>query len=818
MFKKSNTQTLSTGLVLILIAAMNLFSSCNSKETDPEKSDNDFKGNALWIGVPDDQTLSDSLMYLDNPSPLFRKEFTVNPDIEKASLYITAAGYYHARINGERIGKNYLDPAWTNFARRVYYTEYDLTSELKAGPNCLGVMLGNGFYNPLPLRMWGHRNIRNELPTGQPEFIAKLRLEYENGKTEEIVTDSSWKYNFGPIIRNSVYLGDVYDAGKELEGWDKEGYDESSWSVAIAGKGPGGDLQKAFFPPVRIRELIKPVSINPVSNGKCIVDMGVNFTGHYRIHLRGQTGDTVSFRFGERIYEDGELNPMTTVAGQIKRAGVGGPGAPAIAWQTDSFIFGAENEALYSPEFTFHTYRYMEISGLNYEPSLSEVEGISLNTSVIPNSSFSCSSELINSIQVITERTFLANLISVQSDCPAREKFGYGGDLNATNEAYIYNFDMQSIYCKTVYDWVDAVKDSVFVDTAPFVGIKYCGLSWESSLLTTQYFLYLYYNDTDIIKELYEFDLEWMEKAALIHPDGIVDSGLSDHESLEPVPVELTGTSHYLQCARIMAEFAAVMDDPENEKRFNALAGSLKEKILEMYWKKAVDGPINRQTLFATLIYHDIIPQDEITAAADSLKKAITDQPSGHFITGIFGTKYIMEALSKTGNSETVFDIVNSTSYPGWGFMVDNGATTIWETWKESDNTFSNCHPMFGSVSEWLFRWLGGIRPDPDYPGFSKFQINPSIPANLPEVDCSYSSPHGKIVSNWINDGNGKQVYDISVPEGSIAMVKLQARENQDISMLKASHDKSFSPEKDESGSFSFELEAGDYTIVVQDN
>ncbi|MFC1726299.1 family 78 glycoside hydrolase catalytic domain [candidate division KSB1 bacterium] len=771
--------------------------------------------NALWIGAQEDTLINDTLLYGENPAPVFRKEFIVNNDIHSATLFITAAGYYSASLNGKKTGKNYLDPAWTNYAKRIYYSEYDLTTDVKQGGNCLGVTLGNGFYNPLPLKMWGRLNLRNFLPTGRPVFIAKLKIEYSNGQTEEIITDNSWKFFYGPIRKNNVYLGEVYDAGDEIEGWETVGFDDSIWKESVINEGPGGKLQKAFFPPVQITDIIVPVSISPASNGKYLVDMGVNFTGIYRIHLKGEPGDTISFRFGERIYDNGELNPMTSVAGQIKRAGIGGPGAPAVAWQADKFIFGDKTDQWFSPEFTFHTYRYMEISGLRRQPDISEIEGIALNTNVEHYGSFSCSSELINSIQNAAKRTFLANLISVQSDCPAREKFGYGGDLNAASEAFIYNFDMQDFYRKTIYDWIDAINDSAFIDTAPFVGTQYCGLSWESAFLITQYNLYLYYNDTAIVKELYEMDLKWMEKVSGIFPDGIVKTGLSDHESLEPVPVELTGTSHYLQCARIMKRFADFMGDTENADKFEKLADHLKTIILDKFWRKPVTYSINKQTLFAVLLYHGIIPADAISAAADSLLESLSTEPSGHFSTGIFGTKYILEALSKTGNTNTVYKIVNSTSYPGWGFMIDRGATTIWETWKESDNTYSNCHPMFGSVSEWFYRWLGGIRPDPDYPGFEKFIINPSLPEGLSHIDCSYNSPFGEIVSNWINHGKDKQEFKIKIPNGSEAFVKLPVSEHQTITVLENSSNNSFSPYRDEKNFSKFVLSPGKYTISV---
>jgi len=769
-------------IVLFLFIAF----SCAQTSEQTDKVAFGENDKAEWITDDRELPLHDSLFYRDWPSPLFRKEFAVDNEIENATLYITAAGYYKATINAQPVGKNVLDPAWTDYSKRIYYSEYDVTSSLANGTNCLGVSLGNGFYNPLPLRKWGRRNLRNDLKkVGNPAFIAKLVITLTNGKTREIVSDNTWKFALGPLLQNDVYIGNVYDARRKKLGWNTPGYDDASWNFAQKAESPGGELQKAFFPPVQVVKELTPVEIYSPENGIFIADMGVNFTGTYKIKISGNKGDTVTFRFGERVYDDGKLNPMTTVAGQIKRKGVGGPGAPDIAWQTDSYIVGDTAETWFTPEFTYHVYRYMEITGLNEKPQISDIKGLFIHSNVGNESSFSCSSDLLNSIQEATERTFLANLVSVQSDCPAREKFAYGGDLNATSESFIYNFDMQAFYRKTIYDWVDAMNDSTFVDTAPYTGIEYCGISWESAFLITQYYLWLYYDDIEIIKELYELDNKWMDKVARIHPDGIVDEGLSDHESMEPVPVQLTGTAHYLQCARIMQTFARVMGDKENEQKYQKLTERLKNFIKAEFWDKPVKGKINRQTLFSILLYHEIIPEKDLNAARDSLLMAVNNGPSGHFNTGIFGTKYVLEALSEYVGPEKVFEIVNSTEFPGWGFMIDNGATTIWETWKESDNTYSNCHPMFGTVTEWYYRWLAGIKPDPENPGFKEFFITPSTPEGLKYVACSYESPFGEIVSNWRQEKSGEYIFEIKIPSGSKAQLALPDKEEKQIILEK---------------------------------
>ncbi|MFO7824362.1 MAG: family 78 glycoside hydrolase catalytic domain [Cyclobacterium sp.] len=768
---------------------------------------------AEWIQVAEQLPESDSLFYLTRPAPLFRKEFNLTDHIDSAKLFITSAGYYKASINGQPIGKNILDPAWTDYSKRIYFTEYDLTSQIKEGDNCLGVSLGNGFYNPLPLRKWGRRNPREDLQVGKPTFIARLLIFYQDGTRKEIHSDDSWKYNYGPLLKNSVYIGVAYDQRQEIDGWDTPGFDDEAWQAAQTGKGPGGRLQAAFFPPVQVREEISPDSIYTQEEGVYMVDMGVNFTGTYRIKLSGNPGDTVSLRFGERVYEDGSLNPMTTVVGQIKREGIGGPGAPEVAWQTSSFILG-DTPAWFSPDFTYHTFRYMEIKGLKEPPRLSDITGLYFHTQVDRENQFTSSNALLNDIQEATERTFLSNLISVQSDCAVREKFGYGGDLNATSESFIYNFDMKDFYRKTVYDWVDAMNDSTFVDTAPYAGIKYCGISWESAFLITQYYLYLYYNDTDLVEELYELNLQWMEKAGRIHPEGLVDAGLSDHESLEPVPVQLTGTAHYLQCARIMKKFAAKMGDKQNEEHFGALAENLKNQIKATFWEQPVVEEINKQTLFSTLLYHDIIPEQDLDAARDSLVQAVQNGPSGHFNTGIFGTKYVLETLSEHASINEVYAIVNSTQYPGWGHMIERGATTIWETWKESDNTFTNCHPMFGSVTEWYYRWLGGIRPDPDYPGFREFVLAPRVPDKLESIATEYHSPYGEIVSNWKKGSAGEVTYELKIPIGSSARVSLEVEPDQKLLLERM--EQGFNPENIKGlASGNFKLEAGTYTIRI---
>jgi len=810
-------------------------------------STNPFQ-NANWIGDAKQKPALDSLFYEDDPAPLFRKSFVSSRRVKKARLLITAAGYYQVSINGKKINRNYLDPAWTDYSKRIYYSEYDINDFLVCGKNTIGVILGNGFYNPLPLTFWGHLNLRDYLTIGRPIFISKIIIEYTNGDFQEIPSDTTWKYSYGPILRNNVYLGEKYDANKEIQNWNTSKFDDKNWNYAISKNPPKGKLVENFFPHIQQVSSITPIKINQHQNGKIIVDMGVNFTGTFNMRIRGHQGDSVYFRFGELLYPNGEINPMTAVAGQIKTKGKGGDGAPDLAVQSGTYIFGDKTDVWYSPIFSFRVYRYMEITGLKYQPKTEDIEGVVLSSNVLNNNAFSCSSDLVNSIQNATRRTFLSNLMSVQSDCPGREKFGYGGDLYASNEAFITNFDMQTFYRKTLYDWVDAVNDSNFIDGAPYVGLSYCGLSFEAVILELQDKLLTYYGDTAIVKELYDFNLKWMEKADRIHPLGIVDNGIGDHESIINVPVQLIGTASYLNSAKIMIRLSKFMKDKKNEVKFSMLKNKIENELLKMYWNNssyellnkqsfetsmryistlpdkekedAIDKLkkskelFNKQTLYAVLLYFDVLNEKDSKTAIDSLLKAIDISPNGHFTTGIFGTKYIVEALSKNGLSDKVFEIVNSSEFPGWGYMIDSGATTLWEHWAGSDDVYSNNHPMFGSISAWFYRYLGGIRPIAEYYGFKKFIIAPIIPSGLKYMNCEYQSPYGKIVSNWKKTQSG-YTFQIIVPVGTIAILNLPFNNTTKIELKKTNSKKDTSPNIQLMNDTKFELTEGCFEINI---
>lgn len=741
--------------------------------------------NAQWVNDGKQNPTREDDFYADDPAPLFRKEFRLTQPIRRARLYVTGLGYYEARLNGARIGDQLLDPGWTAYGERVFYSTYDLTRQLRGGTNCLGVTVGNGWWNPLPLRMWGHRNIRESLAVGRPQFIAQLEIEFADGSTQRVVSDGSWKVAEGPIRFNSIYLGEKYDARRELPGWDQPGFDDSNWRSAKSALEAVGQLEAQPQPPIRVTERFKAVHVSEPQPGVFIYDLGRNCSGWASLRFDEPAGTKIVLRYGELLNPDGTLNPLTSVCGQIKGPrknpstvtnDASGPSAPAVAWQTDTYIANGAGAAVYRPHFTFHGFRYVEVTGISKPLPLPAVEGFQLGSDVADVGEFACSNELLNRIQQMCRRTFRANLFGVQSDCPHRERFGYGGDIVATSEALIMNFDMNRFYAKTVNDWADAARpDGMLTDTAPFVGIQYCGVGWAMAHPLLMRELERYYGNRRLLEEQYDVAKRWLELVAAQNTNGIISSGLSDHEALTPSPAPPLVTPLYFQSARILGEMASWLGRTNDAAEFATLA----EKIRSAYQSQFIEIATGRvgpgtQASQSFALYSGLVPTEIAPKALDVLLENIRDERHGHLSTGIMGTKFMLDVLSRNGQAETAYGMVTQTNFPGWGWMLANGATTLWEHWALSTNTHTHDHPMFGSVSQWMMQWLGGIQPAPDAIGFDRIVIRPQIVADLSWVKSSYNSVRGPIVSNWRRK-NGKVHFEIVVPANTTAQIYIPA-------------------------------------------
>lgn len=741
---------------------------------------------AQWIDDGRDNPTDDKDFYLPDPAPLMRQEFTLSKPVLRARLHVAGVGYALTSLNGKRLSEQALDPPWTAFDKRILYRTHDVTAALTQGANCMGIALGNGWFNPAPLRMWGHRNIRGSLAVGRPRAIACLVVEHPDGTQTTITTGSSWQVAQGPTIRNSIFLGEERDALRAINGWDNAGFDASAWKTVRVSDAPLETLKPILdMPPVRETETFPVLSIKPISGGLHIVDFGKNFTGVPEIEFDVPAGTKIVLRYGEILNADGTLNPLTSVCGQIKgmrknnkgeESPIGGPGAPAIAWQQD--VYSARGgKQTYRPDFTFHAFRFMEISGLMEAPKPESIRGIRLHSDLPDAGSFSCSNELFNRIQEITQNTFRNNVISTQSDCPHRERFGYGGDIAVTSEAFMMNFDMAGFYAKTARDWADGAQpDGNFTDVAPFVGVQYCGVGWAMvhPLLLEQ--LYQHYGNQKLVEEQLPAAIRWFDLEASKRKEGLVTYGLGDHESMRKIAGAPVTTPMFIDTARRMARLSRIVDNEKDALRFDQMAtesnAAWAKAFLDAKTGKIGGGSQSEQVL--ALGFGAVAPEAE-SAVFDYLVASLGAPESDPTLTtGIFGTRFLLEQLSQRGRHDLAYALADRKTYPSWGWMLENGATTLWETWKESDNTFSHNHPMFGSISAWFYRHLGGIQIAGDAVGADRIVIRPQPINGLEWVKCSHRTIRGTIVSNW-KVSNDRSEFEIVIPPDCTATIELPA-------------------------------------------
>lgn len=770
---------------------------------------------AVWISDGSVQPANDEDAYKNDPMPLFRKGFKASKKIETARLYISGLGYYEAYLNGKKVSDNMLDPGWTTYKKQVLYVVHDVTSQVQQGDNVIGIMLGNGWWNPLPFKLFGRWDIRDYQQTGRPCVKAELHIRYADGTVNVVHTDETWLTTAGPVIKNNVYLGEHYDARLEVENWNTLAPQQATWKKASKVTGPDGRMTLQMQPPVRITRIVKPVGIREQAKGVYIIDFGQNFAGFVRIKVKGPAGTTVKLRYGEGIFPDGAINLMTAVATQIKKGGInGGPGAPETAWQEDNYILKGKAVEVWSPRFTFHGFRYVEVSGWPGKPKLNDFEGLRLHSDLEQSGTFSSSNQMFNRLHEIIQWTFLSNVFSVQSDCPGREKFGYGADMVVSANAFIYNYDMSNFYRKAVQDFAnDQLPDGAITELSPFIGIADRGyggdsgpLGWQLGFSFLQKQLYDFYGDKRIIEKHYgqfKRQLQFLESHAI---GGLYHWDISDHEALDPRPEAFSASVFYYHHVLLGAEFAGILNQSQDSVRYAKLAQTIKKNIVDRYYVKGTgrfDNATQSAQLFA--LAYDLSPEKELTW------KVLMDEferHNWHVSSGIFGVKMMLDVLRQNNQNEMAYKIANQRDYPGWGHMVEEGATTLWETWKFPETVPSRNHPMFGSIDEWFYRSLLGINPAA--PGFKKILLKPQPAGDLTWAKGSYNSVHGKIVGDWSIE-NGIFRYQVSIPANTTATIYVpssngkvseRGREVQDV--------------KYENGYAVINAGSGDYLFVTE--
>jgi alpha-L-rhamnosidase len=738
-------------------------------------------------------------------APIFRREFEAGWDLVRARLFIAGLGYFEARLNGKKVGDHRMESAWTVYDKRVSYVAYDVLSQVKPGRNALGVMLGGGWYATKEFR--------------RPIMTALLRLEYRDGSKKEIMTESDgWKFFAdGPIQSDSIYIGEVYDARREVSGWDEPGFDDRGWVRPLEAEPPRGVLSPQRCEPIRIVQSLAPQKITSPALGVHVVDFGQNMAGVLWLSGEANRGDEIRIRYSEILSPDGNVNMLNLRAAQ----------------QTDRYI-AAGGAFSYEPRFTYHGFRYAEITGLKAPLSPDQVEALVVRNDVRVRGGFSCSNELINDIQRICFWTECNNLHWVPTDCPQRdERLGWLNDLTVRAEEAMYNFDLRSFYDKFLTDIRDAQGEATgaITDTVPYT--KYGGQPADgvcSSYLVLAWLLYMHYGDEGVLARYYDGLKAWTDYMARQREKGIVaysyygDWASPITESVKgsygsgavsgTTPGRLMSTGFLLMNARLIKQMAEALGKVEDRARYEALEGETLEALNREYLdRERGQYATGSQAANAFMLYLNVVPDDVRTSVVESLVRDIRAR-GVHLSTGNLCTRYIFEVLCDNGQEDLAFELATQRTYPSWGYMLSRGATTTWERWEYVDSgellgMASHDHPMYATISAWFYRYLAGIQPLA--PGFDRFLVRPFMPRGLDEVSARLCTVKGEIRAGWTRNGSGATVR-IDVPFGSVCDAQLPVP--QGLKSVRV-NEQSVSSGAAVGGRVHIPLKSGTYEIVL---
>lgn len=700
------------------------------------------------------------------PAPYFRRTFRADRPIRQARAYIAAAGLYELSVNGHRIGNHRLDPLYTRFDRRNLYVTYDVTPQLQQGDNTIGVLLGNGWYNHQSLAVWDFHRApwRN-----RPAFLLNLRITYADGTTETLATGPDWKTSSaGPLVYNSIYTGEHYDARLEQPGWDTPRFDDSSWHPANPRPAPSPLVTAQQAAPIRAVDTIPARTCHRLNDTTYVFDFGQNMSGVTHIRAGGTPGTTLRLKHGERLYPDGRVD-LSNIDVYHR------PTDNSDPFQTDILILSGQGQDQFTPHFNYKGFRYVEVTA--DRPIHLDRESLTayfVHSDVPPTGHIDASDSLIPQLCRATNRAYLSNLMGYPTDCPQREKNGWTGDSHFAIETALYNYDGFTVYEKWMADHRDEQRpDGVLPDIIPTGGWGYGtdnGLDWTSSIALIPWHLYLFYGDSKPLADCYDHIKRYVDYAAAHCTDGLTSWGRGDW-----VPVksrankELTSSTYLYVDACILARAARLFGRTDDHARYTALAAKTREAINRKYLDPQTgtyaDGV---QTELSVPLYWGIVPDSLRRTVARNLAHQV--QEAGyHLDVGVLGAKAILSALSENGEAETAYRLATQTTYPSWGNWVVNGATTLLENWDlHATRDISDNHMMFGDIGGWFFKGLGGILPDPEQPGFKHIILRPNFPQGLERFEATHLSPYGEIRSQW--ERQGKHItYRVTVPPNSTA-------------------------------------------------
>ena len=706
------------------------------------------------------------------PARYLRKEFSVEKKVARATVSFCGLGLSELYVNGKKAGDAVLSPAFAQYDQRAFYVTYDVTKDIRSGRNALGVILGNGRYYADRSRAYS-----GTVSFGWPKLLLNLHLEYADGSVAEIVSDASWKLTTaGPILANNDFDGEEYDARKELSGWDQVAFDDTKWPAAQIVSAPGHILSAQMQEPIRVTETLKPVSVKEIKPGVFIFDLGQNMVGWCRLHVSGPAGTPVTLRHAETLKPDGSLYVANLRGAEV----------------TDIYTLKGSGQETWEPRFVTHGFRFVEVTGYPGKPGLNSLEGRVVNDDLPSAGSFLCSNELINRIYTNIVWGTRGNYRSIPTDCPQRdERQGWLGDRSEECKGESYLFDISALYSKWRQDMTDAQRtNGVIPDVAPAYWPIYSdNVTWPSSAIIVPSALQRQFGDAESIGKHYAGAKLWME-----HMLSLAENNLISRDSYGDwcVPPEeatlihskdparqtdrtLLATTYFYYDLCLMEKYAKQLGKTADAARWKKLAGEFRNAFNQKFLDRENGRYSNgTQTSCVLPLAFGMVPDDMKEKIFAHLVDKIEHDTHGHIGTGLIGGQYLNRVLSDNGRPDLCYTIAAQRDYPSWGYMAEQGATTIWELWNgnTADPTMnSGNHVMLiGDLVVWLNEYLAGIAPDDAQPGFKHIIMKPCPVGDLTFVKATHHSPYGLIASEWHRQGD-KFDWQIEVPANTTASI-----------------------------------------------
>lgn len=804
--------------------------------------------NAQWISLKEDTRASEHrfreyqtgaminpVMVTSQPVGYFRKEIEAEKTIKSARAYICGLGYYELYINGEKTGDHVLDPAPSNYDKQAYYVTYDITGQLATGTNTLGIILGNGFYGQ-NISWKRDPESERDLSYGVPAALLMIRITYADGSTKSYVSDHTWKASTGPIVFDNVYGGDTYDARFEIPGWNTTGYDDAEWQKAKVISPKIKRISAQEMPPIRKLKQLAPQRVfKSAETGNWIVDFGQNIAGWIQITVNENEGQLIELIPTEALTQDGRnIYPGST--------GGGANGMPQIL----RYICKGDGPETWEPKFSYHGFRYAEVSGVSEKPSETTIKAVLVATDVQQNGNFTCSDPLLNQMDTISQWTIMDNLHGIPEDCPHREKCGWLGDAHAFCEYALYNYDMANFYKKYMEDIRTQMRP---VDGRNISGKKFMAptmiapgkrtstiarLDWGVATMYLPWYNYMYYGDSSIVLEYYE-DMKELTNYYLTfkNDSGIIDNGMGDWcpprwdrkqnpDAMECDPV-VSANAYFYDILGIMAAFARMNMDSGFERKMQQEKNELFEAFNNAYLKRipVVDHHwYGSQTATVMALQFGMVPEGMIESVVNGLVYDIVAVKGGHHATGIHGNRYIYTVLSKNGKADLAHEILTTPTFPSQNYVMNYGFTTwperqfFWDDMHGLTNSLN--HPMHSGFAAYFYETIGGIKSSYDQPGYKAFVVDPVFSEDITHATVNVPTPYGNIHSSW-ECVNRNFNLNLKVPFNTTAWLALSDGEIQSLFINEAPWDAFRSNHEEKEGDRTVvKLGSGNYKIMFE--